>query len=102
MKSQELDSILNSLNGYIWDYPWNEFNSDWVKDYLNDEYPDLEYKEEEITYILSELKYTQKAAQREALRQNIQDFICKYDIHLDSDEIGKILVNLANIYFGYE
>ena len=105
LTEEEIDKILDDATEYIYDDLWNEFSTEWVEDYLSDNEIN-EYDNEDINSILEGLKENQKQMQEEAkseekldLYQAVDEFIADYnDIHLDSTDIGIVLVKLADAY----
>lgn len=106
LTEEEIDSIIDDASQYIYDDLWSEFNIEWIEDYLSNN-TKSEYDNEDLNEILKRLQDTQKEMQEEAeseekqdLYQAIDEFIDDYDIHLGLDDIGKVLVRLANSYLG--
>lgn len=102
----EIDKILDDATDYIYDDLWNELSTEWVRNYLSDNAIN-EYDSQDVDLILEGLKENQKEMQEEAkseekqdLYQTINEFIDDFDIHLSLDDIGKVLVRLANSYLG--
>ena len=103
LTEERIDNIIDSTTDYIYDDLWNEFGTEWVEDYLNDE--NIEYDDEDVNKILEGLIESQKEFQQQALSeeketlyQQIDEFIEDADIHLGLTDIGKVLVRLANDY----
>ena len=105
LTEEEIYKILDDATDYIYDDLWNEFGTEWVEDYLSDNTIN-EYDNEDIDLILKGLKESQKVMQEETkfeekrdLYQAVDAFIADYDdIHLDSTDIGIVLVKLADAY----
>lgn len=108
LSSDKIDEILASTTDYIYDVLWNEFDSEWVEDYLLSNYPDLEYDNEDINTILVGLKESQKEIQKleldtekQTLYDSLNGFIENSDTHLSFTDIGRILVKLAGSYLDF-
>jgi len=104
LNREEIDNIIDNISDDIADDLWNEVNEDWVSNVLKD-YTKCEYDNEDLNEIIEELQTAQKEMQdevifeeKETLYQEIDNFIEGRDIHLNSTDIGTILVKLANDY----
>jgi Glu-tRNA(Gln) amidotransferase subunit E-like FAD-binding protein len=104
LNREEIDNIIDNISDDIADDLWNEVNEDWVSNVLKD-YTKCEYDNEDLNEIIEELQTAQKEMQdevifeeKETLYQEIDNFIEGRDIHLNSTDIGAILVKLANDY----
>lgn len=104
LNREEIDNIVDNISDDIADDLWNEVNEDWVNNVLKD-YTTCEYDNEDLNEIVEELQIAQKEMQdeviseeKETLYQEIDNFIENKDIHLNSTDIGAILVKLANDY----
>lgn len=104
LNREEIDNIIDNISDDIANDLWNEIDADWVSNVLKD-YTTCEYDNEDLNEIVEEVQIAQKEMQdeiiseeKEVLYQAIDEYIHDSDIHLNSTEIGTILVKLANDY----
>jgi len=104
LNREEIDNIVDNISDDIADDLWIEVNEDWVSNILR-AYTKCEYDNEDLNEIVEELQIAQKemkdeiiSEEKETLYQEIDNFIEGKDIHLNSTDIGAILVKLANDY----
>lgn len=96
-----IDEILDDMSSYICDDVWNNITTEWVKSYLNEQWPDLTYTSEEFDCIFSEVIAMQKQMQEDCKNEEIEKFKAEvYDLidnteNLDNSDILKALVSIA-------
>ena len=104
LNREEIDNIVDNISDDIANDLWNKIDTDWVSNVLKD-YTTCEYDNEDLNEIVEELQITQKEMQdeiiseeKETLYQEIDSSIEHMNLHLNSTDIGAILVKLANDY----
>ena len=101
-----IDEILDDISSYICDDIWNNITIEWVKSYLNKQWPDLTYTSEELDALFSESIAMQKQMQEDCKNEEIEKF--KADVYdlidatekLDNIDIIKALVSIAYYSLG--
>lgn len=108
MDREKLIEIEDNIPEYIFDDPWVDVDEEAVEDLLNTNFPDVEYTPEDVKYImnvindtLKEIREEEKDIEATDLKDAIGDVIANSTEHLSNEEIGIILVSLANEYFEY-
>lgn len=108
MDREKLIEIEDNIPEYIFDDPWVDVDEEAVEDLLNTNFPDVEYTPEDVKYImnaindiLKEIREDEKDLEATDLKDAIGDVIANSTEHLSNEEIGIILVSLANEYFEY-
>lgn len=97
----DIDEILDDMSSYIYDDVWSTITKDWVKSYLNRQWPDLTYTSEEFDDLFSEVITMQTQMQGDCKNEEIEKFKAEvYDLidnteNLDSSDILKALVSIA-------
>ena len=101
-----IDEILDDISSYICDDIWNNITIEWVKSYLNKQWPDLTYTSEEFDVLFSEVIIMQKQMQEDCKNEEIEKFKAEvYDLidateNLDNTDIIKALVSIAYYSLG--
>lgn len=101
-----IDEILDDISSYICDDIWNNITIEWVKSYLNKQWPYLTYTSEEFDVLFSEVITMQKQMQEDCKNEEIEKFKADvYDLidateNLDNTDIIKALVSIAYYSLG--
>ena len=101
-----IDEILDDMSSYICDDIWSNITIEWVKSYLNKQWPDLTYTSEEFDALFSEVITMQKQMQEDCKNEEIEKFKAEvYDLidateNLDNTDIIKALVSIAYYSLG--
>ena len=101
-----IDEILDDIPSYICDDIWNNITIEWVKSYLNKQWPDLTYTSEELDALFSESIAMQKQMQEDCKNEEIEKFKADvYDLidateNLDNTDIIKALVSITYYSLG--
>lgn len=96
-----IDEILDDMSSYICDDVWSNITTEWVKSYLNKQWPDLTYTSEEFDVLFSEVIAMQKQMQEDCKNEEIEKFKAEvYDLidnteNLDNSDILKALASIA-------
>ena len=101
-----IDEILDDISSYICDDIWNNITIEWVKSYLNKQWPYLTYTAEEFDVLFSEVITMQKQMQEDCKNEEIEKFKADvYDLidateNLDNTDIIKALVSITYYSLG--
>ena len=101
-----IDEILDDISSYICDDIWNNITIEWVKSYLNNQWPYLTYTSEEFNVLFSEVITMQKQMQKDYKNEEIEKFKADvYDLidateNLDNTDIIKALVSITYYSLG--
>ena len=101
-----IDEILDDISSYICDDIWNNITIEWVKSYLNNQWPYLTYTSEEFNVLFSESIAMQKQMQEDCKNEEIEKFKADvYDLidateNLDNTDIIKALVSITYYSLG--